>query len=229
MVFERWHPVTSDLGLIRATVPSCVASFEEWHASIGLRYTTTRASTFPDALVRLQPLSAELRRKAFVPTASEPWTAFFASGVSGSDPAPIMSVLASRMGVLAMRVCVTPPKATWPAVIWEVYAPQHLGGAGALGYRRSLAASKDGGRWVFEQSGAPYPFELTDAYTRPRKRDRFTQELLGSYLDHFGLAPFADEFYQPTPANPAVVLERVSGWTKIPEEFTIEQALARGV
>ena len=60
------------------------------------------------------------------------------------------------MNVLSMRVCATPLAATWPAIIWEVYAPEFLGGKPPLNYRRSIAASNDGGRWVFKESGLAY-------------------------------------------------------------------------
>jgi hypothetical protein len=225
-LIERWHPVTSDLGLINASVPSCVDSLQSWHESIGIRYTSQAvSSSFGDALGLLPPLSAESRRKLFMPTLAG-WTAFFQSGIQGSDPFPIMSMLAMRLGVLAMRVCVTPRNATWPAVIWEVYAPPELGGDPTLGYRRSIGASNDGGRWVFDQSGAPYSFERLEYYTRPRKRDRFPPELLEEYLAHFDLKPFEDAFYRPSAVAPAVVLERTSRWDSIPPEFTLDQVVA---
>ncbi len=53
----------------------------------------------------------------------------------------------------------------------------------------------DGGCWIFEVSGEPYPFEELDKYELRRKRDRFTREMLTRYLEHFSLRPFEDEFY----------------------------------
>jgi hypothetical protein len=64
-----------------------------------------------------------------------------------------MSYLAKRMGLLPMRVCRSPERAIYPATMWEVYAPGSLGGCPPLGYRRSVAAANDGGRWMFEESG----------------------------------------------------------------------------
>jgi hypothetical protein len=136
-----------------------------------------------------------------------------------------MSVLAQRLGVLAMRICSTPPNALWPGVVWEVYAPEKLGGEPPLFYRRSVCAMNDGGRWVFHQSGVPFEFEEVEAYCATRKRDRFRPEMLDRYLRHFALKPFVDDFYVVDRSKPAVLLERPP-WRKEPPEFTLAQVVA---
>jgi hypothetical protein len=226
MLVQRWHPVTHDLGLINAPPKECIDSLRSWHESIGIQYTERRVtSSFADALDCLPPLSAEKRRKLFVSTCSG-WTAFFQSGIQGSDPFPVMSMLAKLLRVTAMRVCVTPDGAMWHAVIWEVYAPPELGGQSPLGNRRSLAAANDGGRWTFDQSGEPYPFERIECYARPRRRDRFTRDLLSEYLAHFSLSPFDDAFYFVSAAQPATILEQTLRWTAPPPEYTLEQVVS---
>jgi hypothetical protein len=84
----------------------------------------------------------------------------------------------------------------------------------------------DGGRWCFEQSGVPYPFEEQSAYSRQRKRDRFTRDMLERYLREFGINPFVDEFYTVSRSRPAVMLERISRYPNIPPEFTLEEVSA---
>jgi hypothetical protein len=218
MLLEQWHPVTHDFGLIRAPVETAVQALLDWHGGIGLRYRRTEITDgLEAALTALLPLSIDKQKKLFVSTASE-WTAYYQNGTQGSDPFPAMSFLSQELGVLAMRVCSTPPEAIWPATIWEVYAPPSLGGAPPLGYRRSIAAANDGGRWVFEEAGAPFEFERLDAYTAPRKRDRFTPELLKEYLGHFGIQPFEDDFLVIDATHPAVLLAQVQDgglqWTR---------------
>lgn len=39
MLIERWHLVTSDMGLISAPVERVVSALVEWHASIGTTYS----------------------------------------------------------------------------------------------------------------------------------------------------------------------------------------------
>jgi hypothetical protein len=226
---ERWHPVTRDMGLIQLPVATVVSALTAWHEAIGIHYRHEEITTsLGDSLARLAPLSAEKRRRLFVSTASG-WTACFQSGIDGSDPFPAMSYLAQQRGVVAMRVCCAPPGARWPAVIWETYAPQALGGD-PLSIRRSIAAANDGGRWVFSESGAPFPFEDVSRYRLPKKRDRFSRDQLGVYLREFGLEPWSDDFYQVRTSDPAILLERQRprrGQTpQSSPEFSLEQVLA---
>jgi hypothetical protein len=50
-----------------------------------------------------------------------------------------------------------------------------------LNYIRTVHASFDGSRWVFDAVGTPQDFEELDAYKAPRVRDRFTSEMLERY------------------------------------------------
>jgi hypothetical protein len=227
VLIETWHPVTKDIGFIKGSAEMVVSAFTRWHEELGIHYTTREAYSLGESLERLPPLSMEKRRVLFLPTNSD-WTAFVQSGIHGSDPVPAMSYLSRRLGILAMRVCATTDHAMWPAVMWEVYAPPALGGDPPLNYRRAISASNDGGRWGFCQSGAPYPFEELSAYSRRRTRDRFTRDMLERYLREFEITPFADEFYAVSRERPAVMLERISRWPDIPQEFTLEQARRMG-
>jgi hypothetical protein len=125
-----------------------------------------------------------------------------------------------------MTVCSTPPGAKWPANMWGVYGSAALGGDPLWGCRRSITCANDGGRWTFEQFGEPYPFERVENYQLPRKRDRFTRELLVEYLTTFNLFPFADSFYAVSHASPAVILEQISRWDRKPVEFTLAEVAA---
>ena len=224
-LIERWHPVTRDYGLILAPLREVVRDFLEWQASLGLEYASREITeNLATALEALTPLSAGMRRRLFLTTASE-WVASFQSGINGSDPFPATSYLSAQMGVVGMRVCSAPDESMWPATIWEVYAPESLGGRPPLHYRRSICSMNDGGRWIFEQSGDPYDFENLDAYERPRKRDRFTHELLVEYLRHLNVDPFMDDFFVVSEETPAVLLER-SPHANEPPEFALEEVIA---
>lgn len=224
LLFDRWHPVTHDFGLIEAPVAAVHAALTGWHAGIGIDYSARALTTLQAAFAGLPPLSAEKRRTLLLPTAAG-WTAFLQSGIDGSDPEPPMQVLAQRMAVRSMRVCATPPSARWSACIWGVYAPPSLGGD-AHGLRRSIAAANDGGRWVFHSEGELFDFEDPDTYRAPKKKERLDKDLLARYLANFGLAPFSDAFYPVTAQAPAVLLERKSRWEPGPPEFTLEQVVA---
>jgi hypothetical protein len=224
-VIARWSPVTSDFGLIRAPLERVLAELQSWHNSIGIEYTRTDiTSSLADAFESLLPLSNSKMRRLFLATRSE-WVGCFQNGIQGSDPFPAMSYLARQMGVLAMRVCSTPEDALYPATIWEVYAPESLGGEMPVGYRRAIAAMKDGDRWVFHDSGERFAFEQVDRYTERRKRDRFTREMLRDYLREFGVELFSDSFLRVEPASPAVRLQQMTKVWHAPE-FTLEQVVA---
>jgi hypothetical protein len=186
-----------------------LAELLNWHGSLGIKYERTEiASSLADALTSLLPLAASKMRRLFVATSSD-WVASFQNGIQGSDPFPAMSYLAKRMGVLGMRVCCTPDRAEHPATIWEVHAPESLGGC-PLGYRRSLSASNDGDRGEFYKSGKHYPFEQIERYAERRKRDRFTRDKLRDYLRHFGIELITDEFLRVDAATRAVRLQQVT-------------------
>lgn len=224
-LFETWHPVTCDFGLIDASVDRTATALVRWHAGIGTTYSKRKVHSLEQGLQALAPLSAEKRRILLAPTCAG-WTAFFQSGISGSDPFPAMSQLAEQLEVRAMRVCALPLSAKWPAVIWEVYAPAALGGEPPLGYRRAIACSNDGGKWRFSNTGAPFDFEIVSAYQAPNKRDRFTIKLLASYLREFGLSPFEDEFYPVSSDRLGVLLESRRRWASPPSEYSLAEVVA---
>ena len=224
-LMTKWSPVTSDFGLIQAPIERVLAELQSWHNSIGIEYARTAiTSSLADAFESLLPLSNSMMRRLFLATHSD-WVACFQNGIQGSDPFPAMSYLARQMGVLAMRVCSIPDNALYPATIWEVYAPESLGGQKPLGYRRAISSAKDGGRWVFDESGERFPFEQVERYTERRRYDRFTREMLRDYLREFGIELFSDDFLHVGEESPAVRLQQVTKVWQTPE-FTLEEVVA---
>jgi hypothetical protein len=224
---DTWHPATSDFGLIEAPLASVVAAFVKWQADLGRSPIQSEKTSLESTFSGLAPLSMELRRAAFVPTKSS-WTAYFASGLAGSDPFPVMSYLAQQRQCRAMRVCSTSAHARWPATIWEVYAPESLGGAPPLGYLRSVSCANDGGRWIFDTSGSPFSFEELARYSAPRKKDRFDRDLLTSYLARLGSRPFDHDFYAVALSTPSTLVEARRRWPSPPREYSFDE-VQRGI
>ena len=220
-LLDSWYPVTGDFGLIDAPRERFASAYHQWHCDLEKRPSRAEVSTsLSAAFEALPPLSMGLYRSLFISTRNG-WTAFFRSGLLGSDPSPVMGVFAGQFGCQAMRVC-TPPGG---GAIWEVYAPESMGGAPPLLFRRTIANCDDGG-WVFEQSGEPFPFEDLDRYRARRTRDRFDAALLSRYLGEFGLDAFNEDFYTVDAATPAIVIEDGARHAAF-EEFTLQQARAR--
>jgi hypothetical protein len=222
---EQWNPVTTDFGLIEAPVEVSCSEFVRWQKSLCTKPTSAQIFPVSAGLLALAPLSVELRRSLFVPTRSR-WTAFFQSGILGSDPSPPMGVLAERLKVHTMRVCSTEPGAMWPATIWEVFAPPELGGKGPLLCRRMIAAANDGGSWTFAQSGEPFGFENPFAYQARRKRERFTREIMARYLREFDARVFDEAFYVGTQSQPTILVQKERRWSSPPMEYSYEDVRA---
>jgi hypothetical protein len=75
---------------------------------------------------------------------------------------------------------------------------------------------------VYEESGERFPFEEVRRYAARRKRDRFTREMLGEYLHHFGIELFTDAFLCVDATTPAVRLQQVAKIGSSPE-FRLDQ------
>lgn len=192
---EQWWPVTHDFGLIRSDIDAVAAIRARMYQDAGLEVVTTWLSgPLEECFSMLEPLSPAPTKELFISTTFG-WTVFFQNGTRGSDPFLPMLQLSKALGVTALRACVTPTTAPYPGVILEVYDTPQAGG-NEYGYRRSIAAANDGGRWVFEQTGAAYSFEDISKYGARKKCDRFTPDMLVSYLESFGIPRISDETLQ---------------------------------
>ena len=136
-----------------------------------------------------------------------------------------MASMSRTLGCRGMRVGAVPhtlrgDKGRYGGVSLEVYGPQNVGLRNIL---RTLYAVNDGGRWVFGQSGTPFPFEKLEQYQAKRVRDRFTFDMLKEILHHLGLSPFEEDFYLPGGA-PAWLTERRGPVLPTQKEYTLAQA-----
>jgi hypothetical protein len=235
---DRLAPITSTIGFLEAPPAVAVQAFLDWERSIHEplgRSFTQRAVTggLEAALSALLPLTSVHRlRYLFLPTAS-PWTAFIDNGHQGTDAFSVMSFLAMRIGCRGLRVTAVPDsiegeqrdaRGRYGALVLEVYGPAktHF-----LNYLRSVSLVHDGARWDFHQGGSPFPFEQVERYSARRKTDRFTFDMLESYLAKLGLSPFDERFYLPDSGDAAMLVERQGPRPAGMKEFTLAEARAR--
>lgn len=219
----RWWPVTYDFGLIRSDLDTVAAMRAKQYQDANLQVATTCLSgSLEESFATLEPLSPASTKELFIATTFG-WTAFFANGARGSDPFLPMLQLSKALGATALRACESPAGARYPGVILEVYDTPQAGGS-EDGYRRSIAAANDGGRWVFHQSGAPFAFEDLARYEARKKRDRFTGDMLWSYLENLGIPRLTDEMLQPGGTCRGVLLARPTH-AHLPQ-YTLEEARA---
>ena len=184
-LFEHWWPVTYDYGLIRAAPEETGAACAAWYRDDPSGRLSTETKPLAEHLAAFEPITIAKNRTLLF-SLGDGWTAFLRNGIHGSDAASAMPVLAKTFGTIAMQVCVTPREKLYQGVTWAVYDGKTPVNGVRVPAQRSIAALNDGGRWVFEQSGAPFAFEDQTRYAAKRKRDRFTAEMLREYLAAFG-------------------------------------------
>jgi hypothetical protein len=226
---DSWAPVTSEMGFLEAGAEHAARAFAAWQGGLFVSRGTTVevrsvSGSLEQALSTLLPLTdVERRRYLFIPTRSA-WTAYVDNGWRGTDVFGPVSYMAERLGCRGMRVVAVPntiqkDKGRYGAVMLEVYGPHQTHW---LNYLRTIYVSNDGGRWVFGQSGEPFPFEKLEQYQARRVRDRFTFDMLKEYLRHLGLSPFEEDFYLPEGA-PAWLVERKGPVLPNHHEYTLAQ------
>jgi hypothetical protein len=235
---DRWAPVTSELGFLELGAEQAAQAFATWQrgleASSGFTLEVLPVTgTLEQVLSSLLPLTSgeRQRRYLFIPTRSA-WTAYVNSVWTGTDAASPMRYMARRLSIRCLRVVAVPHTlrkhqgGRYGAVMLDVFGPEQPGKLN--NYVRALEVANDGGRWVFVQSGEPFPFEQVEQYQARRVRDRFTFEMLKDYLRHLGLAPFEEDFYMP-PGSCAWLIQKTGPFTTVGREYTLEEARAAHV
>jgi hypothetical protein len=234
---DRLAPITETIGFLEAPMHAAVQAFVEWQRTIHERLGRTIAQqplsgSLEQHLLALLPLTSVLReRYLFLPTAS-PWIAYVDNGHQGTDAFSTMSFLAQRLGCRGLRVTAAPDtiegefrgaRGRYGGLVLEVYGPEptHF-----LNYVRSISLVNDGGRWDFNQGGTPFPFERLESYSARRQRDRFTSEMLESYLSALGLSPFEEGFYLPRAGEGGILVEQSGTRPEGMRDFTLAEARA---
>ncbi|WP_224368738.1 hypothetical protein [Hyalangium versicolor] len=232
---DRWAPVTSTMGFLELGAEQAAQAFATWQRGLATSRGFTIevlpvTGTLEQVLSRLLPLSGG-ERCLFIPTRSA-WTAYVDNQWTGTDAASPMRYMARRLSIRCLRVVAVPHAqrknqgVRYGAVMLDVFGPEQPGKL--HNYVRALEVANDGGRWVFEQEGEPFPFEQVEQYQARRVRDRFTFEMLKDYLRHLGLSPFEEDFYMP-PGARAWLLQKTGPFTTVGQEYTLEEARAARV
>lgn len=221
ILLSQLAPITDTIGFLECPADEAANAFLDWQRGIqaarGVRVTASVVSgPLHEALRSLLPLtSVERRRFLFAPTKSL-WTAFFDNGHRGTDAFAPVSFLAQRIGCRGIRATqVRETPTAHGATILEIYGPRPTDW---LNYIRSVAAAGNDGKWTFHASGEVQPFEQPERYKARLAKDRFTADLLASYLEAMGLAALDENFYLP---GEATLIEKTGPIAPAAREFQL--------
>ncbi|HPU13692.1 MAG TPA: hypothetical protein PLQ19_07860 [Aeromicrobium sp.] len=198
-------------GFVGAPVEQVAHELTAWHEELGFRPSRrdSSAGLSKSAQLLLPLTSKPYGRNLLVGTRSPSWTAYFDASTRGGDPRGATSVLARRLGTAYVVVYSIPFADEEDAVPgisgalqWE-YSPDARGDI-----RREVAlVEQEGSSGLhFEAWGPLQEWEYSDAYSKRRKRDRFSSELIAEYCRNLGIEPFDLAFY----TGPSVLIERTT-------------------
>jgi len=220
---DRYAPITSSMGFLGSDPETASQAFLAWRNEIGVPFHTSAtarkvAGNLPSVLDALLPLQiGSPVRYLFLPTHGR-WTAYFDSGYRGTDPSAI-AYMAGRLTCRTLWIVATPHtlqqsgvprRGRQGALVFEVYDPAE-GGRSDL--TRQIRLANDAGKWEFDQTGSPLPFEDTVQHKARTTSARFSLDALALYLESLGIHAFDDKFYMPAESPRPTIIE-VSGMPK---------------
>lgn len=135
-------------------------------------------------MIDLIPAGVGPRSKFLVLDVVDSWTLLLSDGPLGTDLGVIPSRVARDLHVGAIRAtAVDADDDSLGAAVLEVFDPQS---SDRQFCRRSVFAADDGGRWRFGEFGSRFEFEDVQRYARRSIRERFTPDMVRTYLDALG-------------------------------------------
>jgi len=230
---NRFAPITFHLGFVECPFTDLAQAFIRWRKEIdeklGTRTESTHLSTsFPDALLRLEPLRTPLDRYLLIETRSD-WTAVFSNGLRVNDVFSPVSYLPTLLGCRGLEVTSVPDRSTkgakdglqvWGAVVFALYGSTKTDWLNRI---RRVAVTNDVSGWQFTEDGEIQRYEQPENYRSRKVMDRFTVEMLESYCRALGIEVFDASFYggqclvshteTTTPPGPATSVSAVSSGT----------------
>jgi len=211
----RLTPITTSMGFFEGECTDVVRHFIDWQEEIkksgsiikriATRCVTGNLENILRSLLPLQKVGAT--KYLFIP-AKHGWTAYFDNGYRGTDPTVIghmPELMPNRsVWVVARRHKEGLPSLSPGALVMEVFGNEERESHNLI---RSIRLTNNFGKWEFQQSGEPFPFEQTERYQAKRVTNRFDFSMLKDYLKEFRLSPFHMDFYLPVSSNKAVLVD----------------------
>lgn len=197
-------------GLIESPIARTLELFGTHTRADQAQMRVERSQATPsEALEYLSRLTFPATRLALLDRGA--WTAVLTNSRNGSDFNDHQGWAARLLASRTIRVVDAEARwwrrgnvrerLTYEARIFELHGPD-----GST--IRSIACADDGGRWVFETTGEPFPIEASFAYDAARKKDRFTRDNLHDLLKAIGPGPLTEPAVLTAPRC-ALLSERI--------------------
>ena len=190
---DRYAPITSAIGFVRLPIDDAAEALAAWWRSIAPPIVVEPLSErFPDSLCRLTPLEVGTRSRALLIDQGD-WTAYFDCLATGTDPVSAIGALCrlNRCDGVALVVIPDGPRREG-SLQFELFGPDRTD---FLNYLRSVGIANEAGRWRFDASGDPQPFEDLTAYEARRIQDRLSTAIVAKYCSTLGFRPFEPDAY----------------------------------
>lgn len=186
-------PIGWSVGWIELPKDDVLSALLAWRRKLGQSPAVDHLSEpWPACLGRLDPLEAQWTTELVLPHGPD-WTCYLNNDLGGGDPFPAVGYLSKVLGrraVIAVHHPPTPPGHA--STQFQLFGPD---GEPPLMYLRTLAAHAEDGRWTWDVSGVPQPYERPERYTRRLKRERLDRPLLVEYLAALGIPVDDDTSY----------------------------------
>jgi hypothetical protein len=209
---EEYGKLSGSFGLVRAPCADAAEAFAAWQRGILTKGHSNIVvkpldNGLRECFEKLLPLVTPVPSKhLFFPTTG-PWTVFANNFRLGTDAVAPMSMVSELLCTDGMRVVACRQKSDpisrrisqYGATILEYYSHGKT--------QRSIACANDGGKWVFYAGGEAFGFENLEAYQKKPVKERFSKDLLLSYLVQLGVGHFGDELCTPGSETPAYLIE----------------------
>jgi hypothetical protein len=219
-LFEGFWPLLTSVVVAEAE-PSAVADW--WRQANGLDYRESVLEGSAEQLLSLvPPLTAPVAVRELFVRVGPDWCAHVHNGRDRGNPHFVAEDTSRRLDCRAIGVSARDD------TLRDNGRSGIPGGVGLSFYEkgshlRAISAIGDyDGRWEFEETGTPLPFEDIDRYRATSIRERLTVELAENYVREWtGVGIFFEDSYGPD----GVLLTRTDAPVNIEESLAEAQAV----
>jgi hypothetical protein len=196
---DQYGPAHSNVAAVNLPFQRAAAEYALWRREndphLKSPNLNVKSGGVSGAILAVQPYYTRgVCRSAFIETVDPNWSVMIDNYILGGCDSGVRN-LSRRTGTASLSVRIIPPTARLghevpgrdPVCSLEVNAPSAASRVLFCGFTEN--------RWEFQEVGPPLAFEDVSRYRATRKKDRFTPDVLSSYLDSMKVPLLDASFY----------------------------------